>query len=115
VQRVKGQMYCTVCTAPCNLRATVQKEATVLFLRARQAAATFLLPMHKYGRSFLLSQDGVSGVHKMTTLYNVYSIAIKHMNRPLHLYMLEMFTPYLFKSNRRKTFQEHPNDADLNI
>ena len=31
------------------------------------------------------------------------------MNRPLHLYMLEMFTPYLFKSNRRKTSQEHPS------
>jgi hypothetical protein len=39
----------------------------------------------------------------------VYSIEIKHMNRPLHLYMLEMFTPYLFKSNRRKTSQEHPS------
>ena len=31
------------------------------------------------------------------------------MNRSLHLYMLEMFTPYLFKSNRRKTSQEHPS------
>jgi hypothetical protein len=31
------------------------------------------------------------------------------MNRPLHLYMLEMLTPYLFKSNRRKTSQEHPS------
>ena len=41
MQRMKGQMYCTVCTAPCNLRATVQKEATVLVLRAKQAAATF--------------------------------------------------------------------------
>jgi hypothetical protein len=39
----------------------------------------------------------------------VYSIEIKHMNRPLHLYMLEMLTPYLSKSNRRKTFQEHPS------
>ena len=39
----------------------------------------------------------------------IYSSGIKHMNRPLHLYMLEMFTPYLFKSNRRKTSQEHPS------
>ncbi len=31
------------------------------------------------------------------------------MNRPLHLYMPEMLTPYLFKSNRRKTSQEHPS------
>jgi hypothetical protein len=57
VQRMKGQMYCTVCTAPCNLRATVQKEATVLVLRAKQAAATFLLPMHKYGRSLFLNDN----------------------------------------------------------
>jgi len=33
--------------------------------RARQAAANFLLPMHKYGRSPLF-QDGVSGVYEMT-------------------------------------------------
>ena len=33
----------------------------------------------------------------------------KHMNRPLHLYVLELLTPYLFKSNRRKTSQEHPS------
>ena len=38
-----------------------------------------------------------------------FYLEIKHMNRPLHLYMLEMFTPYLFKSNRRKTSQEHPS------
>jgi len=31
--------------------------------RTRQAAATFSLPMHKYGRSPLF-QDGVLGVHK---------------------------------------------------
>ena len=33
----------------------------------------------------------------------------KHMNRPLHLYMLELLTPYLFKSNRRKASQAHPS------
>ena len=33
----------------------------------------------------------------------------KHMNRPLHLYVLELLTPYLFKSNRRKASQEHPS------
>ena len=32
------------------------------------------------------------------------------MNRPLHLYMLELFTPYLFQdSYRRRTDQEHPS------
>ncbi len=31
------------------------------------------------------------------------------MNRPLHLYMLELLTPYLFKSNRRKASQAHPS------
>jgi hypothetical protein len=36
--------------------------------RARQAAATFSLSMHKYGRSPLF-QDGVSGVHEIDTIY----------------------------------------------
>jgi hypothetical protein len=36
--------------------------------RARQAAATFSFPMHKYGRSPLF-QDGVSGVHEIDTIY----------------------------------------------
>ena len=37
-------------------------------------------------------------------------IVFKHMNRPLHLYMLELFTPYLFQdSYRRRTDQEHPS------
>ena len=40
----------------------------------------------------------------------IYSSEIKHMNRPLHLYMLELFTPYLFQdSYRRRTDQEHPS------
>ena len=45
---------CQCTSASWNLRATVQKEATVLVLRAKQAAANFLLSMHRYGRSFLL-------------------------------------------------------------
>jgi hypothetical protein len=48
----------------------------------------------------------ITSAYEMNT---VYRIEIKHVNRPLHLYMLEMFTPYLFKSNRRKTSQEHPS------
>ena len=46
---------CQCTSAPWNLRATVQKEATVLVLRAKQAAATFLLFMHQNGHSFLLA------------------------------------------------------------
>jgi hypothetical protein len=39
-----------------NLPATVQKETTVLVLRAKQTAATFfLLFMHQNGHSFLLA------------------------------------------------------------
>ncbi len=48
----------------------------------------------------------ITSTYEMNT---VYSIEIKHVNTPLHLYMLEMLTPYLFKSNRRKTSQEHPS------
>jgi hypothetical protein len=36
--------------------------------RTRQAAATFSLSMHQYGRSFFLP-DGVSGVHEMDIIY----------------------------------------------
>jgi hypothetical protein len=36
--------------------------------RFKQAAATFSLSMHKYGRSPLF-QDGVSGVHEINTIY----------------------------------------------
>jgi hypothetical protein len=37
------------------------------------------------------------------------------MNRLLHLYMLETSTPYLFKSNRRKTFQEYPSAKERSL
>ncbi len=65
------QRYCRMCrTQECV--ASSQKihlfSAQSEHSRFKQAAATFSLSMHKYGRSPLF-QDGVSGVHEINTIY----------------------------------------------
>ncbi len=42
MQRMKGQMYCTVCLAPCNLRSGHKKKMLRVSAQNKQAAANFL-------------------------------------------------------------------------
>jgi hypothetical protein len=100
-----------------HLRATVQDGVSRI-----HPQLLFLLQRYRSARQSPV-QNGVLGLDKQLQLFRFlctnmaalsffqqdFSLEIKHMNRPLHLYMLEMFTPYLFKSNRRKTSQEHPS------
>jgi hypothetical protein len=75
-----------VCAAGVNVRQhpgiyeqrSKKKEATVLVLRAKQTAAKFFCFLYtNMVALFFFQQD--------------FSLEIKHMNRPLHPYMLEIF------------------------